>query len=245
MKIGKNVEALELQMRFGSMQSVIYPLLLWDGKDGATLVDAGLPGSHVEIEGHLRRLGLAWKDIRRVILTHQDIDHVGGAGAVVAASKAEVLAHRDDIPYIQGEKPSLKMDPARVEAMLQTLPEDQRERARAMFLASSKVQVERALRDGEVLPLHGGIVVIHTPGHTPGHLSLYLASERVLIAADALRAENGRLEGPGASATPDMAQATASLRKFLPFAIDRVLCYHGGLVEGDPGARIEELSPGG
>ncbi len=242
MQLGKNLEALEVSMRFGGNESTIYPVLLWDKKDGATLIDTGVPGSDAAIGEHLTRLGLKWKDIRRIIITHQDIDHIGGASAAVKASNAEVLAHSDDIPYIQGERRLLKMDPARVEAMVQTLPAEQRERARQLFASPPKVQVDRALADGEELPFGGGMVVIHTPGHTPGHISIFLRAERLLISGDALRAENGALQGPSPSATPDLAQATASLLKLLDYPIDRVLCYHGGLSR--PGAlkRLRELA---
>jgi len=243
MNIGKNLEALDIQMRFGANESTIYLVLMWDEKEGATLVDTGVPGSHVAIQAHLSRLGLGWKDIRRVILTHQDIDHIGGASAVVEASKAQVLAHADDIPYIQGERGLLKMNPGRLEAMLAAMPEGQREGVRRLFANPPKVRVDRALADGETLPYRGGIVVIHTPGHTPGHISLYLKADRLLVSGDALRVENGVLAGPSPQATPDLPQAMASLRKLLPFAIDRVLCYHGGLSAPGALARLRELAP--
>jgi glyoxylase-like metal-dependent hydrolase (beta-lactamase superfamily II) len=229
MKLGTNLEALETTMRFGANESTIHPVLLWDDADGATLVDTGVPGSDAAIEGHLARLGLGWKDIRRVIITHQDIDHIGGAAAVVKASGAQVLAHADDIPYIQGQRPLIKSDPKRIEAMVQTLPEERRGRVRELFLHPPTVRVDRVLADGEKLPLRGGIVVIHTPGHTPGHISLFLAADHLLISGDALRVVDGALAGPSPTATPDLPQATASLRKLLPLDINRVLCYHGGL----------------
>ena len=242
MQLGKNLEALEVPMRFGASSGTIYPVLLWDKKDGATLIDTGVPGSEAAIGEHLQRLGLGWKDVRRIIITHQDIDHIGGASAAVKASNAEVLAHGDDIPYIQGERALLKMDPSRMEALLQTLPAERRDRVRQLFTNPPKVHVNRALSDGEKLPYGGGIVVIHTPGHTPGHISLFLPADRLLISGDALRSENGVLQGPSPSATTDMTLATASLRKLLSYPIDRVLCYHGGLTNPGALARLRELA---
>jgi glyoxylase-like metal-dependent hydrolase (beta-lactamase superfamily II) len=241
MQLGRNLEALEVSMRLGANQSTIYPVLMWDEKDEATLIDTGVAGSDVAIGEHLTRLGLEWKNIRRIILTHQDVDHIGGAGAIVKASNAEVLAHEDDIPYIQGERRLLKMNPDRIEAMLKTVPAEQRERVRQLFENPPTVHVDRALVDGEKLPYSGGIVVIHTPGHTPGHISLFLGAERLLIAGDALRAENGVLQGPSLSSTPDLAVATASLRKLLDYPIDRVLCYHGGLTNPGSLVRLREI----
>ncbi len=217
MKLGRNLEALELSMRIGANESTIYPVLMWEKDEGATLIDAGLPGAHTAIQEHLARLGLEWKDVRRLIITHQDIDHMGGAKAVADASKAEVSAHADDVPYIQGERRLLKMDPERVEAMIQSLPAEQRERVRELMLHPPAVRVGRTLTDGERLPYRGGIVVIHTPGHTPGHISLFLPGDGLLISGDALRVVDGLLAGPCPPATPDMAQATASMRKLLDF----------------------------
>jgi glyoxylase-like metal-dependent hydrolase (beta-lactamase superfamily II) len=161
MDLGKGLEALEVSMRFGANESTIYPVLIWDENDGATLIDTGVPGSHV--------------------------------------------------------------------AMIQALPAEQRERVRELFAHPPSVWVDRTLVDGETLPYRGGIVVIHTPGHTPGHISLFITADRLLISGDALRVVDGELMGPSPQATPDLAQATASLRKLLGFSIDRVLCYHGGL----------------
>lgn len=242
MQLGKNLEALEVTMRLGANESTIYPVLTWDNEHGATLIDTGVPGSEAAIGEHLARLGLGWKAIRRIIITHQDIDHIGGANAAVMASNAEVLAHADDIPYIQGDRRLLKADPARIEERLQALPLEQRERVRQFFANPPRVRVDRALADGEKLPYGGGMVVIHTPGHTPGHISIFLSPDRILISGDALRAEDGVLQGPSPSATADFPLATASLRKLLTYPIDRVLCYHGGLTKPGAFRRLRELA---
>ncbi len=242
MAIGNGIEALEVPMRFGAIETTVYPVILWDEKDGATLIDTGMPGSEAAIGEHLGHLGLEWKDIRRIIITHQDIDHIGGASKIVGSSNAEVFAHLDDIPYIQGEQRLLKMDPGHIEAMMQAFQEKQNAQPTQLFENLPKIHVNRALAGGEKLPYGGGIVVIHTPGHTPGHISLFLPTDHLLIAGDALRMEHGVLEGPNPKATPDLPQAIASLRKLLGYPIDRVLCYHGGLSNSGALARLWELA---
>lgn len=82
--------------------------------------------------------------------------------------------------------------------------------------------------------------VIHTPGHTPGHLCLYFPNEKVLLAGDALRVVDGQLEGPGPQVTPDMPTALRSLEK-LPSDVQWILCYHGGLFGPNAGSRLAEL----
>jgi glyoxylase-like metal-dependent hydrolase (beta-lactamase superfamily II) len=126
--------------------------------------------------------------------------------------------------------------------MTESLPEPQRQQFERIFSTPPSGKVDRTLRDGEELPLHGGIKVIHTPGHTPGHLSLFVKRARLLIAGDELRVEGGELVGPSESATPDMESAKASLAKLTDYQIDYVLCYHGGLYGPNASEEIAELS---
>lgn len=244
MKLYENVEALELKMNFGGNESTIHPVLFFDQPGDMTLVDAGLPGQGTAIKEIVTKLGLRMSNIRRLILTHQDIDHIGGAAEIVQETKAEVLAHADDLPYIQGEQQLIKFNPERIENMLKSLPEERREAARRLFSSPPRVRVDRVLKDGEELPQHGGLRIIHTPGHTPGHISILALAHGLLISGDALRVENGTLVGPSPAATPDMATAIASLDKLRSASIDRVLCYHGGLSEAGASERIEEIAGG-
>jgi glyoxylase-like metal-dependent hydrolase (beta-lactamase superfamily II) len=154
----------------------------------------------------------------------------------------EVLAHKEDKPYIEGDKPLIKMNRERMAQMMESLPESQRQQLQRILSSPPSGKVDRTLHDGEELPLHGGIKVIHTPGHTPGHLSLFVKKARLLIAGDELRVEEGKLVGPGEWVTPDMEQANASLKKLIDYQIDYVLCYHGGLYGPNASEKIAELS---
>ncbi len=243
MKIADGVEALELSMSFlGSERSTIYPAFLWDSRGGATLVDTGIPGSLEQIDEKVRSLGLRMTDIRRVLITHQDVDHIGSASAVAGISGAEVYAHEADVPYIQGEKRLLKMDVSRFEERIKLLPREQQERVRAVLASPPRVHVDHVLKGGEELPIHGGVTVIPTPGHTPGHVCYFVKSCGALIAGDAMVVRDGILEGPSATATPDMPRAIASLSSLLALPVTGVLCYHGGYVTADVAARLRTLA---
>jgi glyoxylase-like metal-dependent hydrolase (beta-lactamase superfamily II) len=243
MRIGENIEALELHMNLTGQSSVIYPALLW-GSDGATLVDTGMPRQLDAIRREIENAGVDFESIRRIILTHQDIDHIGGLLEIarVRGGAIEVLAHEEDKPYIEGDKPLIKMNRARMAQMMESLPESQRQQLERIFSAPPSGKVDRTVHDGEELPLHGGIEVIHTPGHTPGHLSLFVKKARLLIAGDELRVEEGELVGPSEWATPDMESAHASLRKLVDYQIDYVLCYHGGFYGPNASEKIAQLS---
>ncbi len=97
------------------------------------------------------------------------------------------------------------------------------------------------MEDGTILNLVGGTKVISTPGHTPGHISLYLERSKVLIAGDALRAERGYLNGPNPSMTLEMRTALQSMRRLADLDIDTIVCYHGGVVSEDANGELRRV----
>src|ERR687889_2624655 len=74
--------------------------LILDEQNGSTLVDAGLPGQAEAIGAALVEAGIGVRDLRRIIFTHQDLDHVGLGADLVRQSGARVLAHSADAPHI-------------------------------------------------------------------------------------------------------------------------------------------------
>ncbi|AJY75702.1 MBL fold metallo-hydrolase [Paenibacillus beijingensis] len=246
-KLSDQVTMLEIELVGSSGQkSIISPVLI-TGEDGPTLVDAGMAGQYGNLAAALREAGVEPSDIKRILITHQDIDHMGGLPELLLElpPSVEVFAHSDDRPYIEGEIPMLKFNRERLAPMLQSAPPEIKEKLEAMLAHPPFGKVNRIVVDGELLPVHGGIRVIHTPGHTPGHLCFYLEQDRILIAADELRVVNGELEGPAEQATPDMPLAIASLHKLTGLPAQRVVCYHGGLYDRNPSARITELAAQG
>jgi hydroxyacylglutathione hydrolase len=70
-----------------------------------TLIDSGMPGDGQRIEAQLEEVGYALTDLRYIVLTHAHLDHVGSVARLADRSGAQVLAHRDEVPYIQERKP--------------------------------------------------------------------------------------------------------------------------------------------
>ncbi|MFP3389305.1 MBL fold metallo-hydrolase [Brevibacillus sp. SIMBA_040] len=220
MEISKGVEMLPLDFH-GNM---IHPILLWD-REMAVLIDTGFPGQMVDLRVAMEKAGVSLDKLKAVILTHQDMDHIGSLPEILqeCGNRVKVYAHELDKPYIQGELPLLK------DGHLESPP---------------KGRVDYTLIDGQELPFCGGIRVIHTPGHTPGHISLYLKQSKILIAGDSMYSVNGILGGIHAPTTPDMNVARLSLKKYVDLDIASVVCYHGGLSDENVHDQIVKLSQG-
>jgi glyoxylase-like metal-dependent hydrolase (beta-lactamase superfamily II) len=243
MKIANGIESIELVMNMMGNQSVIHPTLIWDENE-VILVDTGIPGQLEEIREAMEKTGVSFNKLSKIILTHQDIDHIGSLSEILKNSenKIEVLAHEEDKPYIEGDKPLIKMNPERVAKMVESLPEEQRQKIKAMFEISLAAKVDQTISDGQVLPYCGGITVIFTPGHTPGHISLYHHQSKTLVVGDALVAENGILMGPRPHVTPDMESALHSIKKMTEYDIETVICYHGGVIKENVKEQLLKLA---
>lgn len=146
------------------------------GSDGCVLVDAGLPDSVPRFEAALVARGRSLRDVTLIVVTHAHVDHAGGAVALRDASGAAVVAHRRELPYLQGE---VRM-PMCVTSVWGR-----------MLLASGAprqpyppLHPEIVLSGDERLDLAPyGVAgqVRHTPGHTPGSLSVLLPGGDALV----------------------------------------------------------------
>lgn len=246
MNITNCVETLKLESNIMGRQSVVYPTLIWDDET-VVLIDAGFPGQFEIIREEMKKAGVPFERLNKVILTHQDIDHIGSLKDILRASekKIEVISHELEKPYINGEKTPIKL--AQLEAKRNVLPEDMKvlyEKLKIGF-QNCKTNVDKTVVDGEILPYCGGITVIYTPGHTMGHICLYHNNSKTLIAGDALVLVNGQLHGPRPEVTADIESAMKSLEKLTRYDIETVICYHGGVYQGsDTNQKLKELAEG-
>jgi len=225
MKIAKNVELLEIKGENGNL----YPVLTWDEKE-LVLIDTALPGQTDLLKQAVEQASFKFEKITKVILTHQDMDHIGSA-KTLAGLGAEILAHQDEAPYIQGDLTFVKLTD--LESRFATLSQGE-----LVFYERMKrgaphfwVHIDRLLLDGEMLDFCGGIQVLHTPGHTPGHIALFLKQSNILVAGDAANIFAGALVGADPNYTHDMARADISFVKLTACNPDFVVCCHGGLLE--------------
>ena len=184
--------------------------------DGVVLVDAGGRGSPRLIAAGLRAVDSSMDRVRLVVLTHYHPDHVGGLANLVKAASAKVAAHQQESGILNGKDqvPSPFHNPILAKATQPFMS----------LLYGRPVQVDYPLKDGDTLPMAEDIHLIHTPGHTPGSMCLYLASKKVLIVGDALEYRSQKLSPPARSFTHDFMQARESLKKLLALDFD-IMCF--------------------
>src|SRR5882757_4386459 len=139
---------------------------------GLTLVDTGTPGNLSRIFAQLEKAGKDPRDIRRIIITHAHTDHTGSAAAISNELNIPVWAHADTARLVEQGRPG--------EASLQVSPGLRNQLIYQLFIRRGgnidPFSIARRLIDGEILPIGGpgGVKVIYTPGHSAGHLALYL-----------------------------------------------------------------------
>jgi glyoxylase-like metal-dependent hydrolase (beta-lactamase superfamily II) len=216
MSLPETVHTLTQTVERGDRTVTIHPVAV-ETPRGVLLVDVGYPGELDQVEAGLGAAGLTLDDVTAVLLTHQDGDHAGGLAALLDRTDATVYAHQNCAPYVDGREHPIKS------------PAGER---------YPPAPVDVQLVGGEQFRTDAGPMdVVFTPGHAPGHLSLHFPEERLLLAADALTADESGLAGPSERFTPEMAQALDSAAGLAERDIDQILCFHGGLVAAD-GDRI-------
>lgn len=238
MRIDSGIVMLEVPSNVPGM--FIYPTVMWDS-DNMILVDAGYGGQYDALKDAFIKEGIDFERVNIIIITHQDLDHFGGVPEVLASSdhKIEVMAHDEDKPYIQGEKRLVRLN----SNFLNSLPQERQKMVKEMFENFTPVDVDITLRHKQELPFCGGITVIHTPGHTPGHLCLYHQKSKTLIVGDAMNIVDEMLTGPRKEILDetDYEIALESLKKLLKFDVENIVTYHGGLYTKKPHESIEKL----
>lgn len=236
------IHSLDIEFEQGGQLQVITPAILQDEQD-TILIDCGYANFEAYLEAAANRVDLTLASLTKIIITHHDIDHMGSlAGLKRMYPGAEIIAHELEKPYIEGTAKSLRLEQA--ESGLASMPEDAKpfaEQFISFLLTMEPAAVDRTVYSGEMLPWCGGIEIVHTPGHMPGHISLYLPSSKTLIAADAVVLEQGKLNIANPQYTLDMEATLSSVRRLLEFDIDRLICYHGGVLEGDVRDALKKL----
>ncbi|MEW9095881.1 MAG: MBL fold metallo-hydrolase [Clostridiaceae bacterium] len=236
------INVLEVDFNFNGENNTIYPVILED-KNEMILVDCGYPNFLNLIEDAAISNGINIKNLSKIIITHHDFDHMGSLAEFKRKyPNIQVLASKEDEPYINGSEKSLRLKQA--ESIYDSLSEVEKENAEGfhkMLKSIESCNVDICLEDRDYFDFCGGIEIISTPGHMPGHISVYHKESKSLIAGDALVIENGELVIALPQYTLDMNEARNSVEKLLNYDIDRIICYHGGIYTKDTTEALKRI----
>ena len=193
---------------------------LIEGEDGLTLVDVGRSKAVDLLLRTIAELGHDPGELRRIVLTHAHPDHVQGAPELREHTGARVLIHAADAAWLSDGR----------------VPAGGRSGAGARRFDQLKAahwtpfQPDATLKDGELIPGSGGLRVIHTPGHSPGHIALLHEPTRTVLVGDAIF-HTGKLGyGPATFAADPAARATGAAR--IPADVTAIGFGHGAPLTG-------------
>lgn len=194
---------------------------------GIIVIDAGLPGHWRDLRAELTAMGRELGDIRGLILTHGDSDHVGFAERLRREHGVPVYVHEGDADRARGAKaPATPRPPMRLGATLGFFAYALRKGGARTTPLADVVE----LHDGQVLDLPGSPRIIALPGHSPGSIAVHVPAVDALFVGDALTTRHvltGRRGAQAAPFTDDPAQARASLSRLEGVDAAQVLPGHG------------------
>ena len=225
-----NIIILDIRFKFGNTEDIIHPVILKDDKE-MILVDCGYTGFMPLIEDAIKAQNLDCNQLTKILITHHDHDHMGALADFKAKyPNIKIVASEIEAPYITGEKKSLRLEQA--ESLQNTLGDEQKAFGKAFCEIIRNVKpakVDILVNDGEIMNWCGGCEIISTPGHTPGHISLYLKNKKTIITGDAAALENNQLVIANPQFTLDIDNASRSISKILSYHAETFICYHGGI----------------
>jgi len=202
-------------------------LLIYD--DELTVIDTGMPKNTQKILDYVRKINRQPLNISKILLTHCHIDHVGSAYELKRITNARVGVHQEDADFVSGKKAM----PAPKGAMYVVF------KIASPFFKFRPVEPDVILKENDKVD---GLIVIHTPGHTPGSISLYDPVRRVLFSGDAVMFVKGKVSCPPERFTLDMCQAIKSIKKIPQLDFDIMLSGHGEPLKPNASKRIEDLA---
>jgi glyoxylase-like metal-dependent hydrolase (beta-lactamase superfamily II) len=183
------VHRIELPLPFELEKINLYVVAL---DHGYLLIDCGMdtPRSLAALEAGLREIGIGWRDLRIVLLTHMHPDHIGLSRRIRELSGAEFLMHEAEAEHLDSLEDEGRRLPYLHAAYTRGgVPEDMQSRMDEAFsfLRQSlhSVRPDRLLKGGEqIRSAIGELTVVSTPGHSPGHVCVYARESKVLFSGD-------------------------------------------------------------
>jgi len=233
---------MELAPNLHRIGNDIVAAYLVNTPEGVTVIDAGLAGHWRELVAELREMGRSLDDVRGVILTHGDSDHIGFAERLHREKGVPIYVHAADAARAMGKEkaPKTAMGPMKLGPMLGFMGYALRKGGMRTTYPTSVVEIH----DGETLDLPGAPQIIGMPGHSPGSIAVYVPLVDAVFVGDALTTRHV-LTGTGgpqpAPFTDEPAEAITSLEALLPTNAHWVLPGHGTPFDGGVAAAVSAV----
>lgn len=233
---------LETRFSFNGSDSSIFPVIISNSSE-YILVDCGYEGFLPLLEQAAIQSGTSFQQLTGILISHHDIDHIGGLHEIKAAYPYIKIYSPDlEEAFINGKQKNLRL--VQAESMYDSLPDDQKPGAlyfQDIHRKIKPVPVNKTFAVNGDTYLMDGVRIMHTPGHMPGHISIYLEASNTVVSADALVYENGELDIANPGFTLDLPAAIASIKKIQALQPAAIVCYHGGLVNTGVTEKLDRL----
>lgn len=211
------------------------------GTDGITVIDAGLPGTWRDLLAELRTIGRSVDDVRGVVLTHGDGDHVGFAERLRRDHGVPVFVGAGDAARAKGgPKPANAKQQLRLVPMLGFLAYTVRKNGLRTKWLTEVVEVH----GGETLDLPGAPQVIALPGHSEGSIAVFVPGVNAVFVGDGLTTRHvltGQVGPQPAPFTDEPERAVASLAALVATGATWVLPGHGAPFDGGVAAAVDAV----
>ncbi|PGX55107.1 MBL fold metallo-hydrolase [Bacillus anthracis] len=221
---------LPIEFEFNEQKQCIYPSLIILHNE-LTLVDTGYTNFLPLIENAILKNGYELKNLKNIIITHYDDDHIGSLyDFKVKYPHVHIIASEIESNYINGDIKSERL--VQAEDMLERMPNEEKEFGK-WFIQQLKnikhISVDEKVHNDQMI-LNGECQIVATSGHTSGHISLYFPNLDYVITGDAAVQENGELVIANPDFCLDIEKAEESLNKIKSLKAASYYCYHGGKV---------------
>ena len=198
------------------------------GEDETLAIDTGMPGNANRIVAYIEGLGKNLSDIKFIILTHADIDHIGSAAELKRTTGARLVIHADDAPILRGKQSfkTIRGPLGFIFKLAMSLMRYHPAEPDIILSADSEIK---------------GFRIIHVPGHTHGSICVYKPN-KVIFVGDALRSDSsGNPKPPSRMFSLDEAKARASLITISALDFDTLLTGHGAPVVSNASQKVKNM----
>jgi glyoxylase-like metal-dependent hydrolase (beta-lactamase superfamily II) len=212
---------------------VVGNVYLIEDPDGLTLIDASIPPSGKKIIDQIVGLGRKPADVKRILITHGHPDHIGSLPELKERTGAQVICSELERPVIEGKAPIAR------------IPAENRTGLARVFVPPETIlpgtPVDRVVKDGELIDVMGGLQVVATSGHAPGHLSFWEPAVRILFCGDVIF-HLPFMGLPFSFFTVDMEENKRSIQRLAQFDVETLCFGHGSPIKRNAAQRLRSFA---